>query len=159
MTRNWKVICIAQQVLMVPIIYILIVKPEKLHMVYHKKSVQNTSNTKKNDSLETTKEGENLHSDSVPCLETRDMCLGLIQSTTGSEPRLLSGHVTQSANHKQHPITGQDMLVPNIVHVVRFGQNYSFTFQHYVTCKSIDKYIKPLLLLIWGDFLPPQSKW
>ena len=87
------------------------------------------------------------------CLESVEKCLDHIINKSRRHPKLVS-HSKQQPIYNLHPVTGEQLIVPNIVHIVRFGQSYSFEFQHYVSLKSIDKFIKPHLLLIWGDYLP-----
>ena len=90
------------------------------------------------------------------CLMSVEECLDLISIKSGKHPKLVS-HSKQQPTYNHHPVTGEQIVVPNIVHVVRFGQNYAYEFQNYVSLKSIDKFIKPHLLLIWGDYLPMNT--
>ena len=95
---------------------------------------------------------------STSCLDSVAQCLAIISISTGQPPRLISYRKAQPS-YTKHPTTGQDLIVPNIVHFIRFGKNYTYAFQHYVSLTSVDKFIKPHLILIWGDFLPPDSHW
>lgn len=96
------------------------------------------------------------HEQTIPCLESADICLQFITNKTRTEPQLLTFRI-QQANYKTHPITGQRLIVPNIVHFVRFGENFTFGFVDYISMISVQRFIKPGLIFIWGDFLPKEN--
>ena len=90
------------------------------------------------------------------CQESAEQCLYMIRKKTGMQPKLIS-FVKQQPIYSIHQLTGQQLAVPNIVHFVRYGQKLRYDFQHYVSLISVAKFIKPHLLLIWGDYLPPNT--
>ena len=89
---------------------------------------------------------------SSPCLLLgADKCLEYIELITGVEPRLISfkQEVVQAA---RHPDTGLPFLVPNIVHYINFNIGREpFQFYHYVSYKGSDKFMKPALIILWGN--------
>ena len=90
------------------------------------------------------------------CLKSTVECLHYIAQETGITPLLLSYPNTQS-NYNNHPVTGQKLLVPNVIHYIRYGEDYLFDFPSYVSYKSVQAFVKPDLILIWGDYLPPSN--
>ena len=62
-------------------------------------------------------------------------------------------------DHKtHHPRNNKEYLVPNIVHYVSFYAN-NFPFYLYVSMRGVDKFIKPAMLIIWGEVPDTDVYW
>ena len=91
-----------------------------------------------------------------PCLQSRDKCLGFIEEIGGVRPELISfkKYVPQPTKHAR---TNVPFVVPNIVHYVHYGSGMNglfsepFEFYHYVSYKATTKFIKPIMIILWGD--------
>ena len=83
-------------------------------------------------------------------------CLQLITTLTGQQP-VLRSFVQQQLVERVHLKTGQQFIVPNIVHLVSFGDKQPFVFYNYVAYMSIAKYIKPHVIVLWADTLPAEN--
>ena len=94
------------------------------------------------------------------CFQSVDVCLQFITSQMGHHPKLLS-YTTRQHLYSRHPASRQQLMAPNLVHYIRFhGERYAFNFPTYVSFKSVHKFIKPDLILVWGDALPSNdSTW
>lgn len=55
--------------------------------------------------------------------------------------------------------TVAEFVVPNVVHYIFLGTNWKFTFIHYLSFRSVDRFIKPEEIFIHGDVLPVGSWW
>ena len=82
------------------------------------------------------------------CLHSRKTCLNRIEELTEIEPKLLS-YLHKRKQYTHHAKNGQQFIVPNIVHYVNYG--HKFPFYAYVSFKSASKFIRPSLILLWGD--------
>jgi hypothetical protein len=92
----------------------------------------------------------------MDCLLSLPGCLRLISKL--QVPELISSPLdTPIITH--HPVTNAAFKVPNIVHVISFGDQQPFRFFNYVAFKSYHKYIKPHAIFFWGDHLPKDSEW
>ena len=93
------------------------------------------------------------------CMVSKNSCLSMIKRRKCTTPSLVSfDKYIPSYDH--HPDTGVKFRVPNIIHLIRFGQKQPFAFYNYIAYKSIDKYIKPVAIFLWADHTPSNtSKW
>ena len=91
------------------------------------------------------------------CMTTLDACLTLIQRTSGLKPERLSYRIKDHKARSTHPITGQPFKVPNIVHLISFGDQQPFLLYNYVAFKSYDKYLSPLAIFLWADHPPAKN--
>ena len=85
---------------------------------------------------------------SLDCLKSADSCLDYIKQSTGKTPVLMSFRKTRVIR-TVHPKSGQNLTVPNVVHLINFVQ--PFVFYNYVTYMSIEKHVKPVLIFLWAD--------
>ena len=90
------------------------------------------------------------------CRHSKQECLQALSNFLGRKPILLSYEVPQ-VQYSVHPITGMNLSVPNIVHLISFGDKQPFVFYNYVLYKSIAKYIKPHVIVLWADTLPAEN--
>ena len=91
------------------------------------------------------------------CLTSKSECFNLIYEFSKTQPRLIS-LVREVPNMASHPKSGKPYKVPNIVHLINFGNKQPFLFYNYVVYKSIDKYIRPMAIFVWGDQLPDNTE-
>ena len=90
----------------------------------------------------------------LECLTSVNDCLTFIKMSTGKEPVLMS-FAKPREFYKTNQKTGQVFLVPNIVHYINFGRKQPFVFYNYVAYMALETYIKPDLIILWGD-MPPH---
>ena len=84
---------------------------------------------------------------------------GTSPATNGSRPPNEPRIRTQCGWQDAIPISkrvetradGDRFLVPNIVHYILYG-NEKFTFLHYLSFKSADRFIRPRFLFVHGDY-------
>ena len=93
------------------------------------------------------------------CMTTREACLTMIQELSGKKPELLSISSKENKARSSHPITGQPFKVPNIVHLISFGDQQPFLFYNYIAFKSFHKYLSPLAIFLWADHPPGNNAW
>ena len=91
------------------------------------------------------------------CLASKEACIDRITKRHGIKPALLSYEQVQP-DYILHPVSSKGLVVPNIVHYIHYGVNFTLDFLTFVSFKSVDEYIKPSLILVWGD-LPPNTTW
>lgn len=97
--------------------------------------------------------------DNTPCLQSVEKCLDSIQYITGVKPQLISfsKNTPQQSHHNK---TGEPFLVPNIIHYINFdwGQQ-PFQFFHYVSYKGVDKFLRPSMIILWGNKFGNNTLW
>lgn len=50
-------------------------------------------------------------------------------------------------------------VVPNIVHYVWLGGDLNFSFIHYLSFKSVDRFIQPRVIYVYGEVVPTDAWW
>ena len=113
------------------------------------KSVQFSSLLRKRDKMRSVQEKS--------CMTSTEHCVEFIHNYTGVQPTLLSFYKNNSRVSNKHPVSGKPFKVPNIVHLIRIGEEQPFRFYNYVGYKSFHKYLKPLAIFLWADRLPDNN--
>ena len=124
-----------------------------LNSLYHGFSPRNNS-VNSLDSEATRVDSGDVDND---CMTTTDACLTFVQRISGFKPKLLSFRSKANRSRRSHPVTGQPFKVPNIVHLISFGDKQPFSFYNYVGFKSFDKYLSPLGIFLWADHPPADN--
>lgn len=55
--------------------------------------------------------------------------------------------------------TSLTFLVPNVVHYIIFGTDQNFTFTHYLSFLSVERFIQPEQIFVHGDKIPSGHWW
>lgn len=55
--------------------------------------------------------------------------------------------------------TSLTLLVPNVVHYIIFGTDQNFTFTHYLSFLSVERFIQPEKIFVHGDNIPSGHWW
>ncbi|KAK2188916.1 hypothetical protein NP493_119g01005 [Ridgeia piscesae] len=69
----------------------------------------------------------------------------------GVEPRLLTRAVPRPQN--------TSYVVPNVIHYIRYTNNVTFEFQHYLSYRSVQLFIRPRYIFLHGDSIPDGEWW
>ena len=70
----------------------------------------------------------------------------------GLKPRLLTRAVPRTETRL--------LVVPNVIHYIRYSNNASFEFQHYLSYLGVHRFIIPRYIFLHGDALPhSDNEW
>ncbi|KAI0218592.1 hypothetical protein LSAT2_029689 [Lamellibrachia satsuma] len=69
----------------------------------------------------------------------------------GVQPRLLTRAVARPNDTAY--------VVPNVVHLIRYTNNRTFDFQHYLCYRSVHRFIQPQYVFLHGDAIPEGEWW
>lgn len=64
-----------------------------------------------------------------------------------------------SLHQTERQSTSEEMLVPNVIHFVWFGDPWSFTFLNYLSFLSVHKVLSPEYIFIHGENIPNGYWW
>ena len=87
-------------------------------------------------------------------MTSTEHCVNFIHQHSGLRPILLSFYKSNSRANNDYPVSRKPCRVPNIIHLIRFGEEEPLRFYNSVDFKSCHKYLSPLAIFLWADHIP-----